>query len=123
MKLFKTLIIGALLLISVGKLAAQEKTRMSGPPKNNKIFSDTHVANFEELINDELLKLDFDLPFSGVVEFKLQDTKGHLLWENFYDDPSGHNHITLRLSKLKAGAYHYDMVFKGNHYQNDFVIH
>ena len=51
-------------------------------------------------INGEFVKLAYELPFSGVVELRLMDDDGKLLFQSQYIDESGPNQI-----RLKAGAF------------------
>ena len=102
-------------------LPSETATQSMPSPASKSSYPDIEslTANF----HGPILDLDFTLPFPGVVELKLIDTDGELLWETYYDDTLGHNHIKLDFHTLeKHHLYHYDVIYKGHHHETDFSI-
>jgi len=78
----------------------------------------THLVDAKILmrgteINENFISINYEIPYSGMVEIRLFDATGQLIWRNQYDRPYGENRIVLRSSKLSPGAtYAYQLNYK-----------
>lgn len=74
---------------------------------------EAHIDFKGQEFSGDYFIINYSLPFSGMVEFRLFDNEGNKLWQNYYPNEVGDNKIVLRASKLKPGmTYAYQIVYK-----------
>lgn len=67
--------------------------------------------------------INYEIPYSGVVELRLFNESGQKIWQNQYPDTFGPNKIVLKASKFKPGeTYAYQLNYKRDEVKNNIVI-
>ena len=63
--------------------------------------------------SEELLGLNYEIPFDGVVELFIYNDQGERVWHNNYSSMEGKNTIYLRRSAFRPGMnYRYVLKYK-----------
>jgi hypothetical protein len=80
-----------------------------------------------ELIGTEisagLVSINYKLPYSGMVEIRLFDSKGVQIWQNQYDHNVGENKILLKAGKFEPGeSYAYVLNYKRDEVREILVV-
>lgn len=52
-------------------------------------------------VDPEFVTLNYEIPYNGVVEFRLFNEKGEKIWQHYYINEFGENKIVLKRSKFK----------------------
>lgn len=74
-------------------------------------------------ISSGLVMINYKLPYSGMVEIRLFDSKGTQIWQNQYDDDLGENRITLKAGKFAPGEnYAYVLNYKRDVVRQTLVV-
>ncbi len=97
--------------------------RAQTPVVNIPKIIDAHIDFKGQEISNGFIIINYSLPFSGMVEFRLYDNEGTQIWQNQYPNEVGDNKIVLRASKLTAGkTYAYQMVYKKDVFMQNLEI-
>jgi hypothetical protein len=67
----------------------------------------------QPVIQEELVIINYNLPYGGVVELKVFDKNKRLMWRNQYINIDGENRIRFKKSSLKPGNYTIWLLYKG----------
>ena len=74
-------------------------------------------------IDDNHITIKYDIPYNGVVELRLFDSKGKKIWQNYYIQEFGENRITLKRSSFPGGgSYDYVLNYKTDVVKHTFVL-
>jgi hypothetical protein len=75
------------------------------------------------LTSGNSIKLGYEIPYSGYVEFYLYDVTGTKIWADYAVQDKGLHYQSLRMDKLKSGQqYLYEFWYKGIPYPGKFSI-
>lgn len=75
------------------------------------------------LTSGSSVKLGYEIPYAGYVEFHLYDATGTKIWADYTVQERGLHYQTLRMDKLKSGQqYLYEFWYKGRPYPGKFSI-
>lgn len=67
--------------------------------------------------------INYEIPYSGVVEIRLFDQDGEKIWQNQYAHSYGTNQIVLKAGKFHPGeTYAYRLNYKRDEITSDLVI-
>ena len=67
--------------------------------------------------------IEYEIPYSGMVEIRLFDDNGQKIWQNQYPDQYGENKIILKASKFNPGqTYTYALNYKRDQVKEKIVI-
>ena len=67
--------------------------------------------------------INYEIPYSGVVEIRLFDESGQKIWQSQYADTFGANKIVMKASKFNPGeTYSYQLNYKRDEVKNTLVI-
>ena len=67
--------------------------------------------------------INYEIPYSGVVEIRLFNEAGQKVWQNQYPDTFGPNKIVMKASKFNPGeTYSYQLNYKRDEVKNNLVI-
>jgi len=67
--------------------------------------------------------INYEIPYSGMVEIRLFDPEGEKIWQNQYPDKFGENQIRLRLSAFEPGStYAFVLNYKRSEIRDRLVI-
>lgn len=74
------------------------------------------------LISGNSIKLGYEIPYPGYIEFHLFDPDGNKIWQNFGVKEKGEHVQALRRDKMDAGAtYSFEFWYKGERYPGKFT--
>lgn len=74
------------------------------------------------LISGNSVKLGYEIPFPGYIEFHLFAPNGEKVWQNFGVRDKGEHYQAIRKDKLDSGAtYTYEFWYKGKPYPGKFT--
>ena len=81
------------------------------------------VLNLKEpLISGASIKLGYEIPYPGYIEFHLFDPEGNKIWQNFGVKAKGEHYQALNREKMEPGAtYTYEFWYKGKPYPGKFT--
>jgi hypothetical protein len=70
-----------------------------------------------------VIVINYEIPYSGVVEIRLFNEVGQKIWQNQYADVFGPNKIVLKASKFNPGeTYAYQLNYKQDELKGVLVI-
>lgn len=68
------------------------------------------------------VKLGYEIPYPGYIEFYLFKPDGERIWQNFGVKDKGEHYQAVRLDKLDSGTvYNYEFWYKGKPYKGQFT--
>lgn len=74
------------------------------------------------MVSGNSVKLPYEIPYPGYIEFYLFDSDKKKIWEDFGVKAKGEHAQALRLDKLEKGkVYHYEFWYKGKPYPGKFT--
>lgn len=74
------------------------------------------------LVSGNSVKLGYQIPYPGYIEFHLFGPDGTKIWQNFGVQEKGEHYQAIRRDKLEAGAtYTYEFWYKGKPYPGKFT--
>lgn len=104
-----------LLLMAVG-LHAQ-------PPSHAPRVVDAKIDLKGTEFRGGVIVINYEIPYSGVVEIRLFNEVGQKIWQNQYADAFGPNKIVLKASKFNPGeTYAYQLNYKQDELKGVLVI-
>lgn len=75
------------------------------------------------LVSGNSVKLGYQIPYDGYIEFHLFDASGAKIWVDYGVQEKGDHYQALRKDKLKEGeTYNYQFWYKGKPYEGKFSI-
>ena len=67
--------------------------------------------------------IEYEIPYSGMVEIRLYDKQGNKVWQNFGVREKGEHYQALRVDKLEPGVqYQFEFWYKGKPYKGKFSV-
>jgi hypothetical protein len=73
------------------------------------------------LVSGNSVKLGYEIPYPGYIEFHLFKADGEKIWQNFGVREKGEHYQAVRRDKLNSGeTYHYEFWYKGKPYKGKF---
>lgn len=67
--------------------------------------------------------IEYEIPYSGMVEIRLYNKKGVKIWQNQYPDQYGENRIVLKASKFNPGeTYTYALNYKRDEVKEKIIV-
>jgi hypothetical protein len=73
------------------------------------------------LVSGNSVKLGYEIPYPGYIEFHLFDAAGTQIWVDYGVREKGKNYQALRKDKLTAGqTYNFQFWYKGKPYEGKF---
>lgn len=74
------------------------------------------------LVQGNSVKLGYEIPYPGYIEFHLFNSEGQKIWQNFGVQEKGEHYQAIKRSPLEDGAtYTYEFWYKGKPYQGSFT--
>ena len=74
------------------------------------------------LVSGNSVKLGYEIPYAGYIEFHLFDATGAKIWVDYGVREKGENYQALRKDKLTTGqVYVYQFWYKGKPYEGKFT--
>jgi len=74
------------------------------------------------LVSGNAVKLGYQIPYPGYIEFHLFGPDGTKIWQNFTVREKGEYYQSVKRSPLEAGAtYRYEFWYKGKPYEGTFT--
>lgn len=74
------------------------------------------------LISGNSVKLGYEIPYPGYIEFHLFGTDGNKIWAAFGVREKGEHYQAIRRDKLESGVtYAYEFWYKGKPYKGKFT--
>ncbi|MBX3101386.1 MAG: hypothetical protein KF690_02655 [Bacteroidetes bacterium] len=107
------------LLLNTGlapMLLAQYKSQQTIRP----VDLSMHVE--KPVIQEDVVVLNYNLPYGGVVELKIYDKNRKLMWRNQYINVDGSNRIRFKKTSLRPGNYTLWLLYKGREEEIPLVI-
>jgi hypothetical protein len=84
---------------------------------------DARIEMIGTEISAGLVSINYKLPYSGMVEIRLFNSKGVQIWQNQYDHNVGENKILLKAGKFEPGeSYAYVLNYKRDEVREILVI-
>jgi hypothetical protein len=69
------------------------------------------------------VKLGYEIPYPGYIEFHLFDGKGEKIWADYGVREKGEHYQSLKRDKLEAGTkYQFEFWYKGKPYPGSFSL-
>lgn len=76
----------------------------------------------QELTSGNSIKIGYQIPYDGYIEFDLFNPEGERIWYTAYVREKGDHYQALRKDKLEANeTYTYDFRYKGKTYSGKFT--
>ena len=73
--------------------------------------------------NDQMVQIDYSIPFGGVVEIHLFDGQGERVWYNTYARDAGAYSIWMKRTAFRTGeAYSFQLKYKQSEYFGEVVL-
>ncbi|MEM7038102.1 MAG: hypothetical protein AAF570_14050, partial [Bacteroidota bacterium] len=67
--------------------------------------------------------IEYEIPYSGMVEIRLFDKEGQKIWQNQYPDKYGENKIILKASAFNPGeTYTYALNYKRDEVKEKIIV-
>ncbi|MBP6721981.1 MAG: hypothetical protein KA239_06655 [Bacteroidia bacterium] len=77
----------------------------------------------QPLVSGNSVKLGYEIPYAGYIEFHLFDATGTQIWVDYGVRDKGEHVQALRADKLTAGqVYNYEFWYKGKPYPGKFNV-
>lgn len=77
----------------------------------------------QPLVSGNSIKLGYEIPYAGYIEFHLFDAAGTKIWVDYGVREKGEHVQALRVDKLTAGqSYKYEFWYKGKPYPGKFNV-
>ena len=74
------------------------------------------------LVEGSTVKLGYEIPYPGYIEFHLFDAEGKKLWANYGVQDKGEHFQSVRRDKLEDGVtYRFEFWYKGKPYPGKFT--
>lgn len=74
------------------------------------------------LVQGNSVKLGYEIPYPGYIEFHLFDPEGKKIWQNFGVQEKGEHYQAVKRAPLEAGAtYTFEFWYKGKPYKGSFT--
>lgn len=74
-------------------------------------------------VSGNSVKLEYEIPYAGYIEFHLFDAAGTKIWTDYYVRDRGTHAQALRVDKLTKGqTYKYEFWYKGKPYPGKFSV-
>lgn len=87
------------------------------------IPTDSKIALKGVEIDDSYVYINYELPYSGMVELKLFDGEGEKIYANQYTNQFGENRIVLRRNAFtKGNTYAYQLNYKTDEVKETLMI-
>lgn len=114
-----------LALVGMGSKSVPQPERNGGNWAHFEDFipSADVVLNLKStLVSGNTVKIGFEIPYPGYIEFFLFDNTGKRLWYNAYVKDKGEQYLAFKREKLQSGAaYQFTLRYKGKDYPGTFV--
>lgn len=76
----------------------------------------------QPLISGNSVKLGYEIPYAGYIEFHLFDAAGTKIWVDYGVREKGVHYQALRKDKLQTGqVYNFQFWYKGKPYEGNFT--
>ena len=76
----------------------------------------------ETLISGNAVKIGYEIPFDGYIEFYLFSKEGERIWYSSYVKEKGSHYLALSRTKMESGTlYLFDFWYKGKKYSGSFT--
>jgi hypothetical protein len=76
----------------------------------------------EPLLSGNSVKLGYEIPYAGYIEFHLFDAAGTKIWADYGVREKGEHYQALRKDKLQEGqTYSFQFWYKGKPYEGKFT--
>jgi hypothetical protein len=116
LKLTLHIVLFAFLFVTGSALMAQARNEGSR-------LVDARLAMKGTEINENYIFINYEIPYSGMVEIRLFDGSGQQIWQNQYDHSYGENRIVLRASKFNPGeTYAYVLNYKRDMVRETLIV-
>ena len=74
------------------------------------------------LVQGNSVKLGYEIPYPGYIEFHLFGPDGQKIWQNFGVQEKGEHYQAIKRGPLESGAtYTYEFWYKGKPYKGSFT--
>lgn len=77
-------------------------------------------------LNEEAVKIDYKIPYGGMVEFRLyrplKSGRNLLVWQTQHVREPGDHDLRLKKKMLPNGPYHYTFHYKGADMSGEFTV-
>ncbi len=87
--------------------------------ENGGLFLDQNIPNPAK----DVTTINYTLPYSGKVQFRVTDVLGKTLWIEDFQKPSGRHQFKLDVSNYAPGVYFYTLEFDSNKISKKMTIH
>lgn len=84
---------------------------------------DARIDLKETAVKGSFVVIEYEIPYSGMVEIRLFDKTGNKIWQNQYPDQHGENRIVLKASKFNPGeTYTYALNYKKDEVKEKIIV-
>ena len=84
---------------------------------------DARIDLKETAVKGSFVVIEYEIPYSGMVEIRLFDKMGNKIWQNQYPDQYGENRIVLKASKFHPGeTYTYALNYKKDEVKEKIIV-
>lgn len=74
-------------------------------------------------IKESVVEINYELPYSGIVEIRLFNESGKKIWQSQYINSYGENRILLKKSAFVSGnSYSYTLNYKQDVIKGELVV-
>lgn len=96
---------------------------VSSSLKNEFVAPPEVVLNLKStLISGNTIKIGYEIPYPGYIEFLLYNGDGKMLWYNAYVKDKGDHFLAFKREKLELGtSYQFTIRYKGKDYPGTFI--
>ncbi|MCB9231768.1 MAG: hypothetical protein H6581_08895 [Bacteroidia bacterium] len=107
-----------ILLLLAGNQSVQAQSLSEGSR-----VVDSKIAFKGYDIKESVVELNYELPYSGIVEIRLFNDMGEKIWQSQYINSYGENRILLKKSAFHPGdSYSYTLNYKQDIVKGELVV-
>jgi hypothetical protein len=66
--------------------------------------------------------VNYEIPYGGMVEVRIYNALGRMVWRNQYIQRNGPNEVKIRSNRLPAGTYNMRFTYKGLDTEHPFTL-
>ena len=103
-------------------LSLQVTPQASAPAELSAVVAPEIILNLKPpLVQGNSVKLGYEIPYPGYIEFHLFGPDGQKIWQNFGVQEKGEHYQAIKRSPLEDGVtYTYEFWYKGKPYKGSF---
>lgn len=85
--------------------------------------TENRLSFLGQSVDEQLVNLNYEIPYGGVVELHLYDETGNRIWYNTYDNDRGTHTISMKRAAFRSGlVYTFHLKYKISEYTGEIIL-